>query len=379
MKTRRQTIRVFLSLCLWILLFDPGYSQISSPGADFSDSLGYPVFPGEDPFYVFHTPDGSGNAVLGALEASVLGGTGPYDFTWSLWDTVTGSFQPYFFENSPASSNIGNLGWGCYQVHISSLDTDTLFRAWVFLNNPRVEVEKDVDGKIIPYKYTCDYLVLNGIARADTILYYDLASNQALYLDNGMSFEWTDLSYQQSIQGNAALIVFPLSVLLVFLVLAALYESWTLPLAIILIVPMCVLFALTGVKLAGGDNNIFVQIGLAVLMGLACKNAILIVEFARELELDGKTPLQAAIEACQLRLRPIIMTSVAFIAGVIPMVFASGAGSEVRHVMGITVWESQQAASQAEAITTPAALTAGPPEAADGRPRARDGVWRAVG
>jgi multidrug efflux pump len=127
-------------------------------------------------------------------------------------------------------------------------------------------------------------------------------------------------------------------VLLVFLVLAALYESWTLPLAIILIVPMCVLFALTGVKLTGGDNNIFVQIGLAVLMGLACKNAILIVEFARELELDGKTPLQAAIEACHLRLRPIIMTSVAFIAGVIPMVFASGAGSEVRHVMGITVF-----------------------------------------
>jgi multidrug efflux pump len=121
-------------------------------------------------------------------------------------------------------------------------------------------------------------------------------------------------------------------------VLAALYESWTLPLAIILIVPMCVLFALLGVKLTGGDNNIFVQIGLAVLMGLACKNAILIVEFAREKELDGMKPLQAAIEACHLRLRPIIMTSVAFIAGVIPMVFAHGAGSEVRHVMGITVF-----------------------------------------
>lgn len=190
----------------------------------------------------------------------------------------------------------------------------------------------------------------NGYPAADLIGQADprlMSSSQALaavsgvasqVLPKGMSIEWTDLSYQQTTQGNAALIVFPLSVLLVFLVLAALYESWTLPLAIILIVPMCVLFALFGVWLVGGDNNIFVQIGLAVLMGLACKNAILIVEFARELELEGKTPLQAAIEACHLRLRPIIMTSVAFIAGVIPMVFASGAGAEVRHVMGITVF-----------------------------------------
>ncbi|MGD8925844.1 MAG: multidrug efflux RND transporter permease subunit [Thioalkalispiraceae bacterium] len=190
----------------------------------------------------------------------------------------------------------------------------------------------------------------NGHPAADLIGQVDpavMSSAQALQvvsgvadkvLPKGMGFEWTDLSYQQSTQSNTALIVFPLSVLLVFLVLAALYESWTLPLAIILIVPMCVLFALLGVKLTGGDNNIFVQIGLAVLMGLACKNAILIVEFAREKELDGMKPLQAAIEACHLRLRPIIMTSVAFIAGVIPMVFAHGAGSEVRHVMGITVF-----------------------------------------
>ncbi|NOZ53600.1 MAG: efflux RND transporter permease subunit [Gammaproteobacteria bacterium] len=190
----------------------------------------------------------------------------------------------------------------------------------------------------------------NGYPAADLIGQSDprvMSSTQALavvdgiasqVLPKGMELEWSDLSFQQVTQGNAALIVFPLSVLLVFLVLAALYESWTLPLAIILIVPMCVLFSLFGVWITGGDNNIFVQIGLAVLMGLACKNAILIVEFARELELDGKTPLQAAIEACRLRLRPIVMTSVAFIAGVIPMVFASGAGSEVRHVMGITVF-----------------------------------------
>src|SRR3546814_1613586 len=120
-------------------------------------------------------------------------------------------------------------------------------------------------------------------------------------LPNGMAIEWTDLSYQQSTQGNAALVVFPLAILLAFLVLAALYESWTLTLAVILIVPMCMLSALLGVWLTGGDNNVFVQVGLVVLMGLACKNAILIVEFARELELPGKGIVEAALEACRLR------------------------------------------------------------------------------
>jgi multidrug efflux pump len=157
-------------------------------------------------------------------------------------------------------------------------------------------------------------------------------------LPAGMTFEWTDLSYQQATEGRGNLIVFPLCVLLVFLVLAALYESWTLPLAVILIVPMCMLSALFGVASTGGDNNIFVQIGLVVLMGLACKNAILIVEFARELELQGMNTIEAAIEACRLRLRPIVMTSVAFIAGVVPLVLATGAGAEVRRVMGITVF-----------------------------------------
>jgi multidrug efflux pump len=157
-------------------------------------------------------------------------------------------------------------------------------------------------------------------------------------LPPGMTFEWTDLSYQQVTQGNAALVVFPLAVLLVFLVLAALYESWVLPLAVILIVPMSMLAALAGVWLTGGDNNIFVQVGLVVLMGLASKNAILIVEFARELEHQGRGIVDAALEACRLRLRPIVMTSVAFIAGVIPLVLSSGAGAEVRQVMGITVF-----------------------------------------
>ncbi|MEZ5521119.1 MAG: multidrug efflux RND transporter permease subunit [Dokdonella sp.] len=160
----------------------------------------------------------------------------------------------------------------------------------------------------------------------------------AATLPNGMSFEWTDLTYQQVTQGKAALVVFPLAVLLAFLVLAALYESWTLPLAVILIVPMTLLSALLGVWLTGGDNNVFVQVGLVVLMGLACKNAILIVEFARELEMQGKGIVEAALEACRLRLRPIVMTSIAFIAGTVPLLVAHGAGSEVRSATGITVF-----------------------------------------
>ena len=157
-------------------------------------------------------------------------------------------------------------------------------------------------------------------------------------LPAGMGIDWSDLSYQQATQGKAALVVFPLAVLLAFLVLAALYESWTLPLAVILIVPMTLLSALAGVWIAGGDNNVFVQVGLVVLMGLACKNAILIVEFARELELQGKGIVESALESCRLRLRPIVMTSVAFIAGTVPLVLSSGAGAEVRSVTGITVF-----------------------------------------
>ncbi len=165
-----------------------------------------------------------------------------------------------------------------------------------------------------------------------------LTEMAANVLPTGMSIEWTDLSYQQMTQGNAALVVFPLAILLAFLVLAALYESWTLPLAVILIVPMCMLSALLGVWLVGGDNNVFVQVGLVVLMGLACKNAILIVEFARELEIQGRGIVEAALEASRLRLRPIVMTSIAFIAGTVPLVLASGAGAEVRSITGITVF-----------------------------------------
>jgi multidrug efflux pump len=157
-------------------------------------------------------------------------------------------------------------------------------------------------------------------------------------LPPGITYEWTELTFQEILAGNSAVWVFPLSVLLVFLVLAALYESLVLPLSIILIVPMGLLAAMTGVWLGHGDNNIFTQIGLMVLVGLSAKNAILIVEFARELEFAGRTPLQAAIEAAGLRLRPILMTSLAFVMGVLPLAYATGAGAEMRRAMGVAVF-----------------------------------------
>ncbi|HEX9706954.1 MAG TPA: multidrug efflux RND transporter permease subunit [Steroidobacteraceae bacterium] len=191
------------------------------------------------------------------------------------------------------------------------------------------------------------------LSSADALVKVQAIAEQQL--PRGMAIEWTGLTYQQVTQGNTALFVFPLCVLLVYMVLAALYESWSLPLAIILIVPLCLLSAIGGTWLINFihglwlavsppafaptflDNNIFTKIGLAVLIGLACKNAILIVEFARDLEEAGKGIVAAAIEACRLRLRPILMTSFAFIAGVTPLVLASGAGAEVRYVMGVTV------------------------------------------
>ena len=205
MKTTLRTITVFISLCLYPLLLDLT-AQISSSAADFRDSLEYTDFPSKDPYFVFHTPDGSGSLVFGDLEAVAPGGTPPYDFTWSRWDTLSGSFQPYAVNLSVNFSRIENLEWGCYRVHITSVDTDTVFRAWVFRNDPRVEVEKDAGGGIKPYKYTCDYLVLNGTAMADTILYYDLATNQALYIDNGMSFEWTSDNDDFEIPGSKVLL-----------------------------------------------------------------------------------------------------------------------------------------------------------------------------
>jgi multidrug efflux pump len=190
----------------------------------------------------------------------------------------------------------------------------------------------------------------NGFPAADLVGQADptkMSSAQAIAavqqaattaLPPGFTYEWTDLSFQQVSEGNSNLIVFPLAILLVFLVLAALYESWVMPLSIMLIVPLCILAALVGVHYAGGDRNVFVQIGLVVLMGLATKNAILIVEFARELEQQGRSTIDAAVEACKLRLRPIVMTSLAFIAGVVPLMLSHGPGAEIRRAMGVTVF-----------------------------------------
>jgi hydrophobe/amphiphile efflux-1 (HAE1) family protein len=157
-------------------------------------------------------------------------------------------------------------------------------------------------------------------------------------LPSGFSFEWTDLSYQQTTSANAGLYIFPICVLFVFLVLAAQYGSWTLPFAVILIVPMCLLAATIGVRIMGQDVNILTQIGFVVLVGLAAKNAILIVEFARDIEREGRDQLEAVVEACRLRIRPILMTSFAFILGVLPLVVSTGSGSEMRQAVGVAVF-----------------------------------------
>jgi multidrug efflux pump len=153
-----------------------------------------------------------------------------------------------------------------------------------------------------------------------------------------MSFEWTELTLQQILAGNTAVFVFILGAVLVFMVLSAQYESWSLPAAIIMIVPMCLLAAIGGVWLVGSDNNIFTQVGLVVLIGLAAKNAILIVEFAKQLQDQGKPRGEAIVESCKTRLRPILMTSFAFILGVLPLVRSHGAGAEMRFALGIAVF-----------------------------------------
>jgi multidrug efflux pump len=182
---------------------------------------------------------------------------------------------------------------------------------------------------------------INGVALPGVSSGQAIALAQGLAeqeLPPGMSYEWTDLTFQEQLAGNTIVFIFPLCVLLVFLTLAAQYESWSLPLAIILIVPMCLLSALAGIWVRGMDNNIFTQIGLIVLVGLASKNAILIVEFARQLEDAGQGIAEAAVEAARLRLRPILMTSLAFILGVVPLVLATGAGAEMRRALGTTVF-----------------------------------------
>ena len=217
---------------------------------------------------------------------------------------------------------------------------------------------RNQNGNMVPFSTIAS---VKGITGPDRVTHYNLftaadffgstrpgiSSGQGIeamktlcsqILPGQMSYEWTGLTYQEIEAGNSAIFVFPLSVLVVFLALAALYESWSLPLAVILIVPTCLLAAIAGVYIRGSDNNIFTQIGFIVLVGLACKNAILIVEFARtELE-SGKSRIDAVVEACRIRLRPILMTSFAFILGVLPLVMATGAGAEMRQALGTAVF-----------------------------------------
>jgi multidrug efflux pump len=217
---------------------------------------------------------------------------------------------------------------------------------------------RNADGSMIPLG---SFVSVNEAAGPDRVMHYNAqvsaeinggpapgySSGQAQALmtelaqrelPSGMSFEWTELTYQQILAGNTAILIFPLCIFLVFVVLSAQYESLSLPLVVILIVPMCLFSALVGVNIAGGDNNVFTQIGLIVLVGLACKNAILIVEFARDRQAQGESVRTALLEACRLRLRPILMTSLAFIMGTVPLLTSSGAGSEMRRAMGVAVF-----------------------------------------
>ncbi|HEX2525408.1 MAG TPA: multidrug efflux RND transporter permease subunit [Geminicoccus sp.] len=177
---------------------------------------------------------------------------------------------------------------------------------------------------------------LPGTSSAESLSKMERLANEVL--PNGFAYQWTELSLQEKLAGNTAVFAFAAAVVFVFLVLAALYESWLLPLAVVLIVPMCILAAMTGVLAAGFSNDILVQVGLVVLIGLAAKNAILIVEFAKQAEERGMSRMDAAVEAARTRLRPIVMTSMAFILGVVPLMLSTGAGAEMRRTLGTTVF-----------------------------------------
>jgi multidrug efflux pump len=175
-----------------------------------------------------------------------------------------------------------------------------------------------------------------GVSSGDAIIAVEQTADRELA--SSMSYEWTELTLLQILAGNTAIIAFTGAVILVFLILAAQYESWSLPLSVILVVPMCILCSLAGVALAKMDMNIFTQIGFVVLVGLACKNAILIVEFAKMKREGGAATYDATLEACRLRLRPIMMTSFAFILGVVPLMLGHGAGAEMRRTLGTAVF-----------------------------------------
>jgi multidrug efflux pump len=190
-----------------------------------------------------------------------------------------------------------------------------------------------------------------GVSSSSGIdIFNQLARDQ---LPKNMTIEWTEMAYLELLSGNTATTIFVLSVMMVFLVLAAQYENWSLPMAVILVVPMCLLSAITGVYFAGHDINIFTQVGFVVLVGLASKNAILIVEFAKVQRKAGMSRRQATLEACQLRLRPIIMTSLAFILGVVPLMVSRGAGSEMRRILGTAVFSGMLGVTLFGILLTP--------------------------
>ena len=193
--------------------------------------------------------------------------------------------------------------------------------------------------------------LMPGTSSGDAIKLLEEIANEKL--PRSMAFDWTELTFMQLDAGNTAMIVFALAVVLVFLVLAAQYESWSLPLAVILVVPMCLLCSVIGISIASMDVNIFTQIGLIVLVGLASKNAILIVEFAEQERKSGKTSREATLSACQLRLRPILMTSFAFILGVVPLVIAEGAGAEMRRTLGTAVFSGMLGVTLFGILLTP--------------------------
>lgn len=318
-----------------------GYGQLKTAAADFAKRVG--TEPGlSHPFSSYQSNVPQLEAVLDRRKAKALGVS---------VDEAYGALGVYF---GSAYANDFNLFGRAYQVLVQA---DAGFRdepsdlESLFVRNDKGQMVPVASIMDLVPSYGPDPVIrYNGYPAADIIGQSNpavLSSGEALQavaklarsdLPAGFRLEWTDLSYLQVGQDTASYIIFPVALLLVFLVLAALYNSWSLPLSVILLVPVYFLPALVGVFLMEIDNNLFVQVGLAVLMALGCKNAILMVEFARDREMAGLAPRAAALEACRLRLRPIVMTSLAFIAGVVPLLLASGAGSEVKNIMGVTVF-----------------------------------------
>jgi gliding motility-associated-like protein len=200
---RPVSVKIFITSGMFLLAMCtlPVPAQMTSSTANYAGTLSYPVFPASDPFFVFHAVT-QGSTPRGALTATPPGGTPGFDFSWSRYDPLTGNFGPPFFTQSGTASTASNLEGGCYRVHITSADLDTMLRAWVFPNDPYVEVEKGPDGKVMPYRYTCDFLRLTGTAVADTMPYYDLSTGEKLFLPNGMSFEWTSDDPEYEIFGG---------------------------------------------------------------------------------------------------------------------------------------------------------------------------------